>query len=71
MSRGWYYAEALVEEFGADGREPPQLGLVCSAYMGSTISQWLPGMSSCRSRAARLLGYGWVLREGRTHAPRT
>ena len=47
----WFFAQALIGEFEAAGRTPPQLGLVCAAAGGTPIEQWLPPPTSCRYTA--------------------
>ena len=44
----WFFAQALIGEFEAAGRTPPQLGLVCAASGGTQIEEWLPPPSRCR-----------------------
>ena len=47
----WFFAQALIGEFEAAGRTPPQLGLVCAATGGSHIEEWMPPPSRCRYTA--------------------
>jgi len=53
--------QALIGEFEAAGRTPPQLGLVCAATGGSHIEEWLPPPSRCRY-TARVTGEHFAAR---------